>query len=167
MRYYANQRRILDPRSGGFIAMIAANEILSWKCQTTGYLLIINDDGRTCYAYLHQPDYIVVGDVWLYNRFVATGQSGLTVPKRGEAIPIEVEFIDESVDLTELAKNNITAVFSDENSERIEARIFSNDTLAAIICEGSCPGWTITVKKTCPWGIRLDEYPASPFGLRN
>ncbi len=34
----------------------------------TGCALVIDDDGRVAWAYLHAPEGDIIGDVWLYNR---------------------------------------------------------------------------------------------------
>lgn len=113
------------------------------------YSVIIKDDGRVAYAYLHE-DEDIIGDVWLYNQQPAPAISFW----RDEDAPF--------LNPTEyLSKDALIKPIGDESEIRcewteskdtglIEVGIWIRDKFIAAIESGSKPGWSVLVAKDGP-----------------
>jgi len=114
------------------------------------YSIIIEDDGRVCYAYLMLKDKIV-GDVWIYNRAIT--------PIKAEWNKEEIPFLNPTeyakTDIVMRPVNNkddikIDSIFIDNNCTLDQVKIFIHGNLVAILRHGSKPGWSINAKKDGP-----------------
>lgn len=109
------------------------------------YSILIEDDGKVCYAYLYINNKIV-GDVWLYNKIespiVAEWQSPDNLPFLNP-----IEFIKDNIK----SFNDETDVIVDWNSEsKVFAMIYISTRLIAKLTEGDFPGNSTLVIKDGP-----------------
>ncbi|MBS0243566.1 MAG: hypothetical protein JSS20_15425 [Proteobacteria bacterium] len=101
--------------------------------------LVIHDDGRVAYAYLHGPDDRIVSDVWLYNRGPAPTDPAWADPVNAPfANP--ASFVDGTVPLRlPDTADDFAVVWTGEH----EAAVLIRDALVGRLAEGLRPGCSI------------------------
>jgi hypothetical protein len=114
------------------------------------YPVIIEDDGRVCYAYMLFKGSIV-GDVWLYNQDETPSEppwtSGDNMPfLNPKEFTIDISCFDPISNEDDI---KIECTSSDLET-LIEARIFINGRFAAMLKPGVKPGWSLNAKKDGP-----------------
>ena len=118
------------------------------------YSIVIEDDGRVCYAYLLQDDKII-GDIWLYNQSDAPSKTEW----RREDMPFlnPREFLKDGIVLKPITSDKeigLEWVFSDKSGVLDQVRIFIHGLLTAIVKPDSKPGWSVNVVKDGPLACR-------------
>ncbi|MDO6435237.1 hypothetical protein Q4E93_31765 [Flavitalea sp. BT771] len=111
------------------------------------YSVVIEDDGRVCYAYL-LLERSIVSDVWLYNQdetpsrppWASTGILPFLNPKEFAVDDPHFGPIRNEDDI------KIECTSSDLET-LMEARILINGRLAAVLKPGCKPGWSVNAKK--------------------
>ena len=131
------------------------DQILSVQCND--YSIIVEDDGKVCYAYLLLKDSFV-GDVWLYNQ---SETPSVTEWKR-ELMPFlnSIEYIKDGLDVLPISKGDEVKVewdFLDNNCLLNQVKIFIRNQHTATIKPGSKPGWSVYVKKSGPLAKVLED----------
>ena len=113
------------------------------------FSVIIEIDGKTCYAYLLK-DQRIIGDVWLYNNIDTPNnvdwydKSGMPfLNPRAYAIDAPIFIITSPEDV------NLKWTFKEYcRLEKVE--IYIKNTLVAVMNENSKPGWSINAKVDGP-----------------
>lgn len=119
------------------------------------YSVVIEDDGKVCYAYL-MDNKEIAGDVWLYN-------SSQTPEKVDWSEKDAMPFLNpmEFVDLRRMPKplNNSSDIKINWNLDSggvlVEATISISNTLVAKLSPGKKPGWSTVAIKDGPLARRL------------
>lgn len=121
----------------------------------SGLSVVIEDDGRVCYAYLLSPDRQIAGDVWLYNRCVAPKEPEWT-DRTKAPFANPHSFVEDRQDFSlPIREAEITVEWlSDEQNKRL-AEIFVHDFLIGRLQVGSKPGWARAAAKDGPLAKRL------------
>lgn len=116
------------------------------------YSIIIEDDGRVCYAYLYEGEDLI-GDVWLYNQ----QQAPTTSFWRTEDMPFlnPTEYISRDSDIKPIINESEVRVEWTESRDDglIEVGIYILDKFIASIASGSKPGWSVLVIKNGPLAL--------------
>ena len=116
------------------------------------YSMIIEDDGRVCYAYLYEGKDII-GDVWLYNQH----QAPTTSFWRSEDMPFlnPTEYLAKDAAIKPIINGNEVRVEWTESKDDglIEVGIYIRDKFIASIASGSKPGWSVLVIKNGPLAL--------------
>jgi len=117
--------------------------------ENESYSLIIEDDGRVCYAYLLQRDDII-GDVWLYNQ----EDTPLIVNwQKTEEMPFlnPKEFVKTNLSpIQNEDEINLNWFLSEDKMLLQAVEIQINQKPTAKISEGALPGWSKNVNKDGP-----------------
>lgn len=130
-------------------------QIFSDECEQ--FSVIIEDDGKVCYAYLLYEGNIQ-GDVWLYNQ----AETPLVTDfSDREEMPFlnPAEFVKVGIGTDPLSSEEQVKVewfFNDDSGGLKEAQIFIHDKLIAGIRRGARPGWSMNVKKDGPLANTFD-----------
>ncbi|MFD2873691.1 hypothetical protein ACFS5N_14490 [Mucilaginibacter ximonensis] len=113
------------------------------------YSLLIKDDGRVAYAYLHE-DEDVIGDVWLYNVQEAP-QTSFWLP---EDMPFlnPKEYLSKDAQIKPIAhQGEIRCEWTESKDDGlVEVGIYIRDRFIASVAAGSKPGWSVLVCKDGP-----------------
>ncbi len=97
--------------------------------------LIIDDDGRVAYAYLLDPEGVIVGDVWLYNR----ADPGAEIDFEGPA-PFLNPLTTPPDQPPPSSATDLRVVWTmDEQTLTVDVRL--RGALLARLSPGSQPGW--------------------------
>lgn len=121
------------------------------------YSVIIEDDGRVCYVYLLLESSIV-SDVWLYNQYEAPSEPPWTSRENMPFLNPREYAIDGSCFDPIRDEDDIEIEFSFSDLETpIEARIFINGSLAAMLKPGVKPGWSVNAKIDGPLAKKFDN----------
>ena len=106
---------------------------------TTGFALVIEDNGRVAYAYLLDRERIV-GDVWLYNGIVPPGEPEWHDPSKLPFANPSGYTRDDSVEpLRDESRVAVSWVVAGGTVK--EARLAIDGTLWAVLRPGAKPGW--------------------------
>ena len=121
------------------------------------YSVIIEDDGRVCYAYLYFNSN-VIGDVWMYNQ----SPSPIKTEWIKDQMPFlnPIEFTKEGITAKPITKTDefkISCIFYDNTSSLKEIRLIVRDEHIATLRPGSKPGWSKYVKKDGPLALILNK----------
>lgn len=112
--------------------------------------VLIEDDGKVCYAYLLRGKRIV-GDIWLYN-IAPTPNEAEWHSKENLPFLNPEEFVKENLEPFDAwSPVEVTWDFSEE----IVANIFLASRLIAKLTVGSCPGWSSLVTKDGPLARKM------------
>lgn len=122
------------------------------------YSLIIEDDGKACYAYL-LFDNKVIGDIWLYN------QSETPIApewNKKEAMPFlnPKEFTKDVNEIGLLDCNREIEIqwsFVDDNCTIDQVKIHVDGRIVAVMKQNSKPGQSINAKKDGPLAKLLNH----------
>ncbi|KKX47233.1 MULTISPECIES: hypothetical protein [Sphingobacterium] len=112
------------------------------------YSLLIEDDGKVCYAYLYINNKIV-GDIWLYNTMKSPVKAEWHSP---DNLPFlnPIEFIKENIETFD-DETNIKIKWGLDN--KVVALIYISNRLIARLSEGDFPGSSSLVIKDGPLAI--------------
>jgi hypothetical protein len=121
------------------------------------YSVIIEDDGRVCYAYL-LLEKSIVSDVWLYNQSETPSEPPWTSRANMPFLNPKEFVIDISYfsPISNVDDIKIECISSDFET-LIEARIFINGLFAAMLKPGFKPGWSVNAQKDGPLAKKLDN----------
>jgi hypothetical protein len=111
--------------------------------------VIVEDDGRVCYAYLLDSDGKIVSDVWLYNRCPTP-----TEPEwhRRELLPFAnpALFVNQTARFVPpVSSSEVTVDWVVESGARM-ARVLLGGDLFAKLTDGIKPGWARLAAKDGP-----------------
>lgn len=121
------------------------------------YSVVIEDDGRVCYAYLMEHNNII-GDVWLYN-------SAQTPPIINWSDKNELPFLNpaEFVDVGKMpappaGPSTVEIEWQMSGNAGVnEVTIYIQGRMIAKIKPGSKPGWSTVVRKDGPLAKKVVE----------
>jgi hypothetical protein len=122
----------------------------------------IEDDDRVGYAYVLDPKGKIRGDVWLYNRGSAPQdfeQIDRTAAPRNPA-----PYVDSAAHFTPPNSMEDFSVDWMEQGGTLFARVFIRDKLAAILANGTKPGWSALAKIDGPVAKALPTQSAPAAG---
>lgn len=104
--------------------------------------VVIDDNGRACYAYLRHANRIV-GDVWLYNTAEAPEVPEWTLPDARQRMPfLNPRAYCTSVNPSPLrSAQGITVEWSGAESSESRVRVIVHGSVWAVLQAGSKPGW--------------------------
>lgn len=125
--------------------------------QCNDYSVIIDDDGRVCYAYLLLKNSLI-GDVWLYNQ----SEAPLSTTWEKEEMPFlnSTEYIKEGLKIFPISNSEEVHVewdFMDDQFSLNQIKIYIRNQHTATIQPGSKPGWSLNVKKSGPLAKVLND----------
>ena len=131
------------------------------------FSVIIENDGRVCYAYLLRDEQIV-GDIWLFNQGQTPGQTDWSKREQLPFLNPEEYAKGPSDTITILTENDVHVqwVFADDAGDLDQAKIYIRGALSAILKENSKPGWSSNAKKDGPLANVLITHSV-PSGLKN
>jgi hypothetical protein len=116
------------------------------------YSIVIEDDGRVCYAYLYEGEDII-GDVWLYNQQQAPTTSFWQAEDMPFLNPTEYLTRDAAVKPI-INENEVRCEWTTSKDDGlIEVGIYIRDKFIASIISGSKPGWSVLVIKDGPLAL--------------
>ena len=118
------------------------------------YSVIIEDDGKVCYAYLLLKSDII-GDVWLYNQ----AETPERVEWKKENMPFlnPAEFIDSNYKTKPILGDKDVEVRFDfgGGTSLKQVKIHLRGRLLAIIKPDSKPGWSMSIIKDGPLAKKI------------
>jgi len=116
----------------------------------SGASVVVEDDGRVCYAYFLSAAGEVLADVWLYNRCKAPAEPEWTDRERAPfANPLGFVRSAPGFDLPETSAD-IRIIWSRNEQEEACATILSRGLAIGKLCAGSKPGWALAAAKDGP-----------------
>ena len=121
--------------------------------------VIIEDDGKVCYAYLLDGAGTICGDVWLYNRRAAPVEPEWHDP-RNAPFANPASFVDQNVIFSPPATIDDITIDWGEESGASTARVFLFQRLFAILMDGAKPGWALLAGRDGPLANVLKTPPA-------
>jgi hypothetical protein len=116
----------------------------------SGFSVIVDDDGRVCYAYLRSPNGEIVGDVWLYNRCEAPLEPEWT--ERAKAPYANPRGYAQSPPnfKTPERETDIAIRWSRNDRENKFVDILISDLVIGRVQAGHKPGWALAAAKDGP-----------------
>lgn len=133
-----------------------------FRCGDSGYFVYIEDDGRSCYAYLIRND-AMVGDVWLCNRVPA--------PETAEwADPNDAPFLNPKAYAAEPAHvpvppdgASLNVRWNADRGAEIQAHLLCGERVLAMLQPGAKPGWCVNARRDGPLAkILASKEPKEP-----
>lgn len=115
-----------------------------------GYELSIEDDGLTCYAFLHK-DGKQVGFVWMYNRQAVP--LGMTL-RRGNPVP-NPEPYSSSQPLAVADSDSDFEATCAVRDGTFECAIYVKGILTSVVGDGDNPGWSRNAALDGPAALAL------------
>jgi hypothetical protein len=116
----------------------------------SGWSVMIEDDGRVCYAYLISAEEQIVGDVWLCNRCDAPDKPEWTDrDKAPYANPERFSRPDTGFPLPD-DESDISIQWSVDEAERRSADVLTDGLLIGRLREGEKPGRARAAAKDGP-----------------
>ncbi|PZR07185.1 MAG: hypothetical protein DI536_28415 [Archangium gephyra] len=129
--------------------------LLEYRHTLTGCFVVINDDGRVAYAYLHEPEGEIIGDVWLYNRVptpdVADWSNPLDAPFPNPAS--HARALDQALP----EREDDLSVEWTVDGELLMADVHLRGVFLARLTPGSAPGWNVFATRRGPCALPYDE----------
>lgn len=111
--------------------------------------VIVEDDGRVCYAYLLDGDGKICGDVWLYNRCPTPAEPEWH-ERENAPFANPDPFVDRDAIFFLPASAADIAVEWDVESDAVTARLYLDQKLFAKLTSGAKPGWSRLAAKDGP-----------------
>jgi hypothetical protein len=108
----------------------------------------IEDDDRVGYAYVLDAEGKIRGDVWLYNRGPAPQDFEETDKTAAPLNP--APYVDSAAPFTPPNSMDDFSVHWIREGGALFARVFIRDKLAAILANGTQPGWSALAKDNGP-----------------
>lgn len=96
-------------------------------------MLIIEDDGRTGYAYL-RDGHSITSDVWLYNH------EGIEEPSWDDGTDLPFPNKPSFMRFESLVLGPDSLIRADWDEEGVD--VYVDDVLTARLARGACPGWS-------------------------
>ena len=133
--------------------------LFQFDCPDNNYKVIIDDDGRTAYAYIQKnDDEIYCGDVWLYNRCETPAEPQWTGPEVMPC-PNSAEYVNAaSYSILPVKEDDIDIDYElDEDGNLVRVYIYIKGELIASIADGDKPGYSNLVMKSGPIAKNLRD----------
>jgi hypothetical protein len=111
--------------------------------------VVVEDDGRVCYAYLLDGNGNICGDVWLYNR-CPTPEEPEWHGRENAPFANPAPFVDRDAVFFVPASAADMTVEWDVESDVTTARIYLDRELFAKLMDGAKPGWARLAAKDGP-----------------
>jgi hypothetical protein len=128
--------------------------VIEFPAPEKDYSVIIEDDGKTCYAYLIKRRGIA-GDVWLYNRRPTPGEPEWSSPANAPFLnPEKWTKSEKPYDLPNDG-SQFSVVWGRADDRRIRSSIYLKSQLVAILLDGSKPGWSLMAARDGPLALAL------------
>src|SRR5215475_10299378 len=116
----------------------------------SGWSVVVEDDGRVCYAYLISAEEQIVGDVWLYNRCDAPDKPEWTDrDKAPYANPARFSRREADFPLPD-EEDDISIQWSVDQDGRQSADVLTDGLLSGRLREAEKPGWARAAAKDGP-----------------
>lgn len=113
----------------------------------TGASVVVEDNGRVCYAYFRAPDGQIVGDVWLYNRCEAPEELEWGRKTGGAPYANARDYIVSPMNFAlPTGKHEVSARWLLIDGELI-AEILVGDLVIGRLGAGHKPGWARAAAK--------------------
>lgn len=117
--------------------------------QNNDYSVIIEDDGRVCYAYLMENNNII-GDVWLYNT-IETPTSVDWSLKEDMPFLNPLIYIDPNKTIKPINNSADVSIYWEMTGDELkESNVYVRNKLVAKLKMGHKPGWSTLVLKDGP-----------------
>ena len=127
--------------------------------EQSGCSVIIDDDGRVAYAYFLDPDGVITGDVWLYNRCETPETPEWTTPDNMPfANPAGYVKRHENFEPVDHIAGFSVEWDVGEHGRPI-AFVFIRDELWAALEDRAKPGWCIMAAKDGPLAKTIASIP--------
>lgn len=130
------------------------NAVKRYESPDGRHSLILDDDGKTGYAYLLDETDKIVGDCWLYNRGAAPLQDEWTTPANmpfaNSAAYVRSEVADGFGPIS--SEHDLHIGWIDQGAE-----ILLNGRLFACLKVCAKPGWSCLAAKDGPLALMLDD----------
>lgn len=128
---------------------MAGNMTIRVDDESSGYSVVMEDNGRVAYAYLLNSDGKIVGDVWLFNRVDAPLEPEWTDPDKAPfANP--ADYAKEIGGHHAFECSDFDIVWGRMPNGAVKATINHEGFCHAILGEGTKPGWSILASKDGP-----------------
>ena len=119
-----------------------------------GSRLVIEDDDRTCYAYLI-VDGEIVSDVWLYNVGAVPDSAEWSEPRSAPfANPYQMTVGEDFEPL--VSSSEVEIVWPDQDFAAAKVEVVLRGQRHALLKPGAKPGWCRLASKPSPLAIPLD-----------
>ncbi|WP_341487097.1 hypothetical protein [Pararhizobium sp. A13] len=117
--------------------------------ESTGFSVIIEDDGHKAYAYLMDAAKVIVSDVWLYNRGPAPKTTDWGDPSK---LPFSnpAEYVSDIIFEPISSACEVSIHWKQRANPPIEAHLSVRGQLFAILRQGIAPGWSRLAVKDGP-----------------
>lgn len=118
--------------------------------------ILVEDDGKVCYAYMLDEDGKICGDVWLYNRCQTPAEPEW---HERENLPFAnpASFSRQSADFCPPRSAEEISVEWIQTGEFEVARIYLSNAYFAKLVHGAKPGWSLLAAKDGPLAQALIE----------
>ncbi len=138
---------IIGHRSGTVDDLIGF--VLKSDYSDSGPSIVIEDDGRVCYAYYISSEGKILGDVWLYNRCIAPAEpewkSSVQAPFANSR-----DYVRENIGFKLPLNGSDVGLEWVRVEDGLEARIFVDQLLIGVVGEGLKPGFALAAAKDGP-----------------
>jgi hypothetical protein len=122
-------------------SMDRISDLLKFRDSESGWVVVLEDDGRVAYAYLRNASEQTVADVWLYNR-----QGTPELPEWGDRalLPFRnpLGYAQEWSPPTSLAEADARVVWAKTEKEEPRAAVHLWGEQFAILEPAARPGWS-------------------------
>jgi len=115
----------------------------------SGPSVVIEDDGRVCYAYYLSSEGEILGDVWLYNRCAAPLEPEWNNSTQAPFANSRA-YVREDIDFKLPLNHSDINLEWTQAEDRLEARIFIDQLLIGVVAEGLKPGFARAAAKDGP-----------------
>jgi hypothetical protein len=124
--------------------------LMSQKDPRSGESVVVEDDGRVCYAYLLSPEEQIVGDVWLYNRCEAPVEPEWT-DRTKAPFANPRRFIQDPPGFRLPSGEEEVAIRWTESAPGTRvAEVLIGDLIIGRLRAGQKPGWALAAAKDGP-----------------
>ncbi len=123
-----------------------------FKTDEDGIALLVDDDGRTCYAYLLDENGEIVGDCWLYNHGSAPVNNEWYDPKNMPFANTDT-FVNSELMMEHEPIKSSKEVRVEWGQNGVD--VFIRNQLFAHLRAGAKPGWSLLAAKDGPLARRL------------
>ncbi|MFD2967200.1 hypothetical protein [Sphingobacterium bambusae] len=118
------------------------------------FSVIIEDDGKVCYAYLVEGKELIISDVWLYNSL----KTPETVDWSNESdLPFENPHMFVKINMPPVDEETLVEVRWAVHQENVSAEIYFSNMFVAKLEKGAFPGWSTLVKKDSPLALVYED----------
>lgn len=128
-----------------------------------GYSVVVEDDGKVAYAYLHDPSHAIIGDVWLYNR----GPTPKSVDwANRDLLPFAnpQDFASATTIEPLQREADVMVQWKRASGQPLQANLYIRGELFAVLKDGSTPGWSRLAAKKRTFGVGAGRLNRSALG---